>query len=201
MFRILIIVVMCTFYTSKNVHANIEAIYIDNSVQIKWTYAEQKRLSHFIIEKSKNGKDFKTISKIYSGKSYSSFIETDHTPYRDISFYRIRYMNTDGTSCYSETVSIRKIHEFRYLPLKLKGTTTLNTLVVLKDKSNKEFYAKLNIQEKNGILISETMNEILKNGSFIIVASENDDLVGNTLKVINLNPSNLSVDTLNTKSQ
>ncbi len=197
MFRIIILIVLSALYVSKKAHANIEAMYIDNSVQIKWTYVEQKRLSHFIIEKSKNGKDFKTFSKIYSGKSYSSFIETDHTPYRDISFYRIRYMNTDGTSCYSETVSIRKIYKFKHLPLKLKGTTTLNTLVVLKDKSNKEFYAKLNIQEENGILISETMNEILKNGNFIIVASENDDLVGNTLKIINRNSSYLSVDTLN----
>lgn len=70
---------------------------------------------------------------------------------------------------------------------------------MLKEKSNGEFYAKVNIQELNGTLVSETLNESLKTGSFIIVASENDELVGNQLTIVNRNPTDLSVDTLNIK--
>ncbi len=51
----------------------------------------------------------------------------------------------------------------------------------------------------NGILISETLNENLKNGNFIIVAAEKDELVGNKLTIINRNPTGIVVDTLNTK--
>jgi hypothetical protein len=72
-------------------------------------------------------------------------------------------------------------------------------LVVLKEKSNGEFYAKLNIQEMNGVLISETLNENIRTGEFIIIASEKDELVGNKLTIINRNPTGIAVDTLNTK--
>lgn len=190
---------MCTFYTSKNAHASIEAIYINNSVQIKWTCAEQKKISYFIIEKSKNGKTFKKFCVVSTGESNNSFIETDPIPYGGTSFYRIRYVNTDGTAFYSETVSIRKLTEYKDLPLKLKNTSVLNTLVVLRDESNNEFYAKLNIQEMNGVLASETLNENIRTGEFIIVASEKDELVGNKLSIINRNPKEIAVDTLNTK--
>ncbi len=198
MFRILIIVVMCAFYTSKNAHANIEAIYINNSVQIKWTYAEQKKISYFIIEKSKNGKNFKQFSIVSTDKSNNSFIETDPIPYGGISFYRIRSVNIDGTTFFSETVSIRKLTEYKNLPLKLKNTSVLNTLVVLRDKSNNEFYAKLNIQETNGVLVSETLNENIRTGEFIIIASEKDELVGNKLSIINRNAKEIAVDIANT---
>ncbi|HRN42578.1 MAG TPA: hypothetical protein PK649_10975 [Vicingus sp.] len=200
MLRILIIVISL-LYISKNANANIEAIYVENSVQIKWTCIEQNNVSYFIIEKSKNGKHFKKLSMVTTGKGYHSFIETDPTPFHGISFYRICYVNTDGTMYYSEIVSIRKLNELKQLPSKLKNTSTLNTLVILKDKSNNEFYAKLNIKETKGVLICETLNEEIKTGEFVIVASESDELVGNKIVIFNRNPIGFSDGKQNTISQ
>ncbi|HRP60534.1 MAG TPA: hypothetical protein PK833_09675, partial [Vicingus sp.] len=79
--------------------------------------------------------------------------------------------------------------------------STLNTLVILKDKSNNEFYAKLNIKETKGVLICETLNEEIKTGEFVIVASESDELVGNKIVIFNRNPIGVSDGKQNTISQ
>lgn len=190
--------VLFAFSTAKLL-AQIEAVYIQDRVEITWTYTECNQLSHFVIEKSKNGTAFREFLRLKNSGVCTVFLETDHTPYNGSSYYRIRYVNKNGTYFYSETVAVKKTINTQQIPTKLKGFNSLNTLVVLKEKSNGEFYAKLNIQETNGALLSETLNENIKTGEFIIVASEKDELVGNKLTIINRNPTGIVVDTLNTK--
>jgi hypothetical protein len=199
MIRFLFYISAILFFATTKLSAQIEAVYIQDRVEITWTYTECNQLSHFVIEKSKNGTSFREFLRLKNSGVCTVFLETDHTPYNGSSYYRIRYVNKNGTYFYSETVAVKKTINSQQIPTKLKGFNSLNTLVVLKDKSNGEFYAKLNIQEMNGILISETLNENLKNGNFIIVAAEKDELVGNKLTIINRNPTGIVVDTLNTK--
>lgn len=190
------------FIISFGAKAQVEALYVDNRVEIIWDYSDCNLVDYYVIEKSKNGTNFREFLKVKNSKTYTnSFLETDHNPYDNISFYRIRYVNFNGKYYYSEVVAVKKSSTAKDLSKKLNGYNSLNVLVVLKEKSNGEFYSKLNIQENNGKLVSETLNENIKSGEFMIVASENDDLVGNSLKIINRNPTGLSVDTLNTKSQ
>jgi len=199
MIRFIVYISAFLIFATTKLLAQIEAVYIQDRVEITWTYTECNQLSHFVIEKSKNGTAFREFLRLKNGGICTVFLETDHTPYNGNSYYRIRYVNKNGTYFYSETVAVKKTINSQQIPTKLKGFNSLNTLVILKDKSNGEFYAKLNIQEINDILISETLNENLRNGEFIIVASENDALVGNKLTVFNRNPTGLSVDTLNIK--
>lgn len=179
--------VLFAFNTAK-LSAQIEAVYIQDRIELTWTYTECNQLSHFVIEKSKNGITFREFFRLKNSGVCTVFLETDHTPYNGSSYYRIRYVNKNGTYFYSETVAVKKTINIQQKITKLKGFRSLNTLVVLKEKSNGEFYAKLNIQEVGGKLISETLNENIKDGEFIIIASENDNLVGNTLTIFNQNP-------------
>lgn len=199
MIRFLFYISTILFFVTTKLSAQIEAVYIQDRVEITWTYTECNQLSHFVIEKSKNGTAFRELLRLKNGGICTVFLETDHTPYNGNSYYRIRYVNKNGTYFYSETVAVKKTINSQQIPTKLKGFNTLNTLVVLKEKSNGEFYAKLNIQEMNGVLISETLNENIRTGEFIIIASEKDELVGNKLTIINRNPTGIAVDTLNTK--
>lgn len=175
-------------FLTFGIKAQIEAVYVENRVEITWTYTECSHLSHFVIEKSKNGISFKEFLRVQNGKCCSSFLEIDYSPFKSKTYYRIRYVNKSGSIFFSETVTVKKYSPVQQLISKLKGYHSLNTLVVLKDKSNGEFYAKLNIQEVDGKLISETLNENIRDGEFIIIASENDHLVGNILTIINQNP-------------
>ncbi len=188
MIRFLFYVSAILFFATTKLSAQIEAVYIQDRVEITWTYTECNQLSHFVIEKSKNGTAFRELLRLKNGGICTVFLETDHTPYNGNSYYRIRYVNKNGTYFYSETVAVKKTINTQQKTTKFKGFRSLNTLVVLKDKSNGEFYAKLNIQEVEGKLISETLNENIKDGEFIIIASENDNLVGNTLTIFNQNP-------------
>lgn len=187
MFRLIIFLgsLLCT---SAVLRAQVEAIFVENRVEITWTYTECSQLSHFVIEKSKNGISFKEFLRVQNGKCCSSFLEIDYSPFKSKTYYRIRYVNKSGSNFFSETVTVKKYSPVKQLISKLKGYHSLNTLVVLKDKSNGEFYAKLNIQEVDGKLISETLNENIRDGEFIIIASENDHLIGNILTIINQNP-------------
>lgn len=186
-------------FSTVKLSAQIEAVYIQDRVELTWTYTECNQLSHFVIEKSKNGTAFREFLRLKNSGVCSVFLETDHTPYNGNSYYRIRYVNKNGTYFYSETVAVKKTLNTQQTLTKLKGFRSLNTLVVLKEKSNGEFYAKLNLQEIDGVLVSETLNENIRTGEFIIIASEKDELVGNQLTIVNRNPTDLSVDTLNIK--
>lgn len=198
--RIIVLLFLFTTLLIENSKAQVSALYIDDRVEIIWGYADRSLISHYVIEKSKNGTSFREFLKIVNAKNYTnSFLETDHNPYNKTSFYRIRYVYHNGNYVYSETIAVKQFDLKKELNKKLKGFNALNLLVIIKDKSNNEFYVKLNVQEINNKLISETLNEGLKNGLYTILASENDQIVGYSLKVINRNPSGLSVDTLNTR--
>lgn len=188
MIRFVLYIISIIIFATTKLSAQIEAVYIQDRVEITWTYTECNQLSHFIIEKSKNGTAFREFLKVKNGGMCNVNLETDHTPYNGTSYYRIKYVNKNGTYFYSETITVKKSDNNYQFNSKLKGFNALNILVVLKEKSNGEFFAKLNIQEVGGKLISETLNENIKDGEYIIIASENDSLVGNVLTVFNQNP-------------
>lgn len=176
------------------------ALYIADRVEITWSYENCSAVDYYVIEKSKNGTAFREFLKVKNVKNYTSiFLETDNNPFNNTSFYRIRYVYNNGNYFYSETVAVKKFDFKNDLSKKLKGFNSLNLLVVLKDRSNNEYYVKLNIQESNNLLISETLNEKLKSGIYTIIASEDDEIVGYSLKIINRNPIETSQDSLKEK--
>jgi len=182
---------------SKNVRAQLSALYIGNRVEITWSYANCNAVDYYVVEKSKNGTAFREFLKVKNVKNYTAtFLETDNTPYNHTSFYRIRYVYHNGNYFYSETVAVKQLNLKKELNKQLAGYNSLNLLVFLKDKSNNEFYVKLNIQEKNNQLISETLNDRLKSGLYTIIASEDDEIVGYSLKIINRNPVEPTQDSL-----
>ena len=121
-------------------------------------------------------------------KNYATFLEMDFKPYKHLTYYRIRYVNNTGVYYYSETITAKN-HSKSSTHKELKGYDKLNVLVVLKNLNGIDFYAKLNIKEKEGNLISETLNEKLTTGRYLIIASEDDHLLGSNLKIINRNIS------------
>lgn len=188
------------FIFSKQTEAQVSAFYVGERVEVSWSYSDCNLISYYVIEKSKNGTSFREFLKIPNTRNYSStFLEVDNNPFKNTSFYRIRYVYHNGNYVYSETIAVKRLSLKKEPNKKLKNFNALNLLVVLKDKSNNEFYVKLNVQENNNELVSETLNERLRNGMYTILASENDEIVGYMLKVINRNPTGLTVDTLNTK--
>ncbi|MCB9361546.1 MAG: hypothetical protein H6587_09550 [Flavobacteriales bacterium] len=180
----LLLVIICFIFINKT-DAQISASYNNNRVELNWTHSDIKNIAFFVLEKSKNGKYFKPFLKVEcSNKSYSSFMEVDNSPYKHHTYYRIRYINKNGNYYYSETITARN-NSSKKLPSNLMNYDKLNVLVILKDNNGNETFAKLNIKEKNNVLVSETLNNKIKSGKFLIIGAEDDVLLGYKIHIKN----------------
>ncbi len=73
--------------------------------EINWTVADQTNLSHYEIERSKDGKNFANIGRVNAnnGTNYSF---TDATPINATNYYRLKIVDKDGTSKVSKLVAV-----------------------------------------------------------------------------------------------
>lgn len=87
-----------------------KALASNNAVQLSWATASEKDNSHFIVERSLDGKTFTKIATI-TGKGTSSirsnYIFTDEDPLPGISYYRLKQVDFDGTFEYSKVISVK----------------------------------------------------------------------------------------------
>ena len=78
-----------------------KAILNNDKVVLTWTTGLEKKLSHFVIEKSTDGKDYKDAAVIFavanaSAKQNYSFTESISIHARGILYYRIRIVDPFG---------------------------------------------------------------------------------------------------------
>jgi hypothetical protein len=76
-----------------------------SSVDVKWAVADEIDVDHYEIEKSTNGRDFKTIGSVPSGKK-NVYSFTDGQVTNGAVLYRVRNVDIDGRSKYSPIVRI-----------------------------------------------------------------------------------------------
>lgn len=96
-------VIFVTFGTLPIYFTGISALPGYNSVQVKWTTANDKEVAQYEIERSYDGTNFSIVGTVYSG-SNSGYSWMDEHPLRGISYYRIRSTVTGGEMIYSSVV-------------------------------------------------------------------------------------------------
>jgi len=80
------------------------------SVVIKWQTATETNNDVFHVERSANGKDWSTVTKVDGAGStlrQQSYAETDFHPYPGLSYYRIKQTDLDGQFTYSPIKAVR----------------------------------------------------------------------------------------------
>lgn len=87
-----------------------EATNAASGVELNWSFSEEKELSHFIIEKSVDGKQFNDVAIIFSntalaGNEYT-YGEVVSDDVSKSCYYRLRLVSSDGSFKYSP---IRKV--------------------------------------------------------------------------------------------
>ncbi len=78
----------------------------DNCVAISWTTRQQLSTDHFTVEKSHDCLGWSVISTVKvidNAASPTIYNELDRVPQKGSNFYRIRFINTDGTTNFTET--------------------------------------------------------------------------------------------------
>ncbi len=89
---------------------NFEATPIKDNVVIRWSTASETNNNFFTVERSSDGIKFEVI-QILQGAG-SSTIRNDYTtvddsPYKGISYYRLKQIDFDGTISYSNIVPVK----------------------------------------------------------------------------------------------
>ena len=89
-----------------------------HSVQLKWLVKNEKHLSHYKVEKSRDGVHFYEIGKVWSENSYSERIYSlrDDNPYEGISYYKLTTVNKNNED---EKYIIRDVViNYEYVPVR-----------------------------------------------------------------------------------
>lgn len=81
-----------------------------NVVTLKWTTTEEVDFSHFIIQRSSNGKEFSDIAiKPHQVSGEYNYTEMDvRFPVQGKIFYRLKLMDVDGSSSFSTVIILSK---------------------------------------------------------------------------------------------
>lgn len=92
------------------------AVPVGRNVEISWSTASEINNDYFTIEKTKDGSAFEIVGKV-KGKGNSSsnvnYVLTDHLPYTDLSYYRLKQTDLNGDVHYSQLVSVNFSNDSR----------------------------------------------------------------------------------------
>ena len=92
----------------------IKAEVIEEEVKVEWATASELNNDYFEIEKTQDLKDFEVVGRVEGSGTTSETIHyelTDTNPYPGISYYRMKQVDYDGTTSYSEFVRVEMEHE------------------------------------------------------------------------------------------
>jgi hypothetical protein len=96
---------ICFSCTTPITLLSFNAVKNGRRVDIFWQTASEINNDYFTVEKSKNGIDFivtESIKGAGNSQSKLNYETTDHSPYNDISYYRLKQTDFDGKVSYSE---------------------------------------------------------------------------------------------------
>ncbi len=114
------------------------SLLANGQVSLDWRTEDEVALSHFVVEHSKDALNFQVIGQVEAtgeggGEQRYNFV--DNAPFRDVTYYRLRSLNLDGSEQYSPIISIQTSQVLDILSVFPTPTNTSTNLVL---KSNKE---------------------------------------------------------------
>lgn len=77
---------------------------------MQWITASEENSDYFIVEKSRNSIDFETLCRVNAAgnsRCRMTYHATDENPYYDITYYRLKQVDFDGTFHYSEIIPVK----------------------------------------------------------------------------------------------
>ncbi|RQO31153.1 hypothetical protein DBR32_10645 [Taibaiella sp. KBW10] len=104
---------------------------------LDWTSGKEEQLSHFAVERSKDGMVFETIATVTPTGSNSTYHYTDNQVKGRMQYYRLRIVDVDHKEAYSKVLSLSNEcgHTLSIYPnpvqdkVRIEGLTAAQTLV------------------------------------------------------------------------
>ncbi len=152
---------------------NLVATPLDSHVLLSWT-TTTTGIDVYELERSRNGIDFATISRIEPGSVNTEFMETDFTPLDGMSFYRIKVIDADGNITYSNATPVKYKAGSPVSPTVGKNTAAANqgpVLIVVRNNAGEEYYSKVEVTGGSDPLLATDLEQRLTAGTYTIVSS------------------------------
>lgn len=136
--RLLCTLLLCTFAVEAS--AEIELVGFSakmesNQVVLNWSAKNEKAFSHFTIERSVNGKEFRDVTLYFTEgefgpRSIYSYKDKTLPTNQTTLFYRLRLNNIDGSFQYSETKIVKADDNMEKLVLAVYPNPVQNRVFV-----------------------------------------------------------------------
>jgi hypothetical protein len=158
--------------TQDGAVTNLVATPLDSHVLLSWT-TTATGIEVYELERSKNGIDYTTISRVEPGSVNTEFIETDFTPLEGMSFYRIKVIDAEGNITYSNASPVKYVAGSPASPAPVRSTVTNEgpVLIVVRNNAGVESYSKVTITNDSDPLLAEDLEERLAAGTYTIISS------------------------------
>lgn len=91
---------------------DLSAELMDRHVDVNWKTSQERNTSHFIVERSSNGRTFEPIGRVDgtgNGVGLSDYKFTDVAPKPGVNYYRLQVIDQDGSSELTQMVSVMYI--------------------------------------------------------------------------------------------
>lgn len=126
-----------------------------NTVLLNWKTASESNSSHFIIERSTDGKNFASIGTVAAAGTSNRIIAyqfTDAAPLEGNNFYRLKQMDKDGSPNLSQIVRVAFGPKLAYTfgPNPAKGRVTISL-------ENNPYPVTVQLTDLNGKLVKQQL--------------------------------------------
>lgn len=146
----------------------------NKTINIKWSTASQLNNDFFILEKSKNGKNWEILTHIKgegTTNNLSNYEVSDDEPFEEVNYYRLTQVDYDGKRVELKTIAVKNCNN---APLSLMHHTFKGSEIDLKIYSGYTDILEINIFDDNGKLLARKMqNAIVGINSITIKAITN----------------------------
>ena len=81
-----------------------------SAVQVAWATASEKNSAYFVVERSANGRTFDALTRVEAQGTSTARVNygtLDQAPLGGTSYYRLRQVDKDGTTAYSNVATVR----------------------------------------------------------------------------------------------
>lgn len=170
-----------------------------NCVELNWNSKLPKKGGYFIIQRSQDARTWEEVLTVRckgKGDQLVDYFELDNEPIKGNSFYRLKQISHSGDVFYSNVVPMCYKTEAQvssFYPLTQDQITCNGDkkpwkdgeeyFVVLRDKTGNEYFCKAYIFEHDGALVAEPVEAILPQGTYLVVASNNNNLYSHHLAI------------------
>jgi hypothetical protein len=110
-----IFTLLLAFFIQSTVFAQVSTLtskVTNDRVDLKWTTASESNISHFVVEKSTDGQNFRDAGIVFA---YGNTTETVNYPFYEknvkgnqqgVVYYRVSQISNDGTVTSAETITV-----------------------------------------------------------------------------------------------